>query len=118
MTDPQSVALQPEVVQAFQSIAQWAAGALLGMAGIFGLIVKWMMSQLEKREGTSAEVVKEFREAVKVWREFELEERSAHGRMIEIQRETSEALRGIAMELRGQERERERDRERTSGHAA
>lgn len=57
------VVLPMEAIEAAKSIAMWAAIALGGMGGLFGVIVRWMMLRIDRSHATLEVAVDSFREA-------------------------------------------------------
>lgn len=121
-----SVAVSPEIVEAFRGIAQWAAGAILGMAAVFGVIMRWFMLQIGRRDDTNAEALKasseaikaldasnktnmmavqRFHEAIEAWRSFEYEERSTHATLVQASAQSAKTLEGVASTLSNIERD-------------
>jgi hypothetical protein len=106
VTDPTQLAVPAEVVESFKSIAGWAAASLGGMAGVFGLVMRWMMVQIEKRDATNQEAIKGLREseqssraavasfqsAVETWKAFETEERATHAHLLQTQQRIADAF--------------------------
>ena len=58
-----TVVLPLEAIEAAKSIAMWAAIALGGMGGLFGVIVRWMMLRIDRSHATLESAVASFEKA-------------------------------------------------------
>jgi ABC-type branched-subunit amino acid transport system permease subunit len=58
-----TVVLPMEAIEAAKSIAMWAALALAGMGTLFGVIIRWMMSRIDRSHATLEAAVASFEKA-------------------------------------------------------
>lgn len=58
-----TVVLPLEAIEAAKSIAMWAAIALGGMGTLFGVIIRWMMSRIDRSHATLEAAVASFEKA-------------------------------------------------------
>ena len=115
LTSAKSLQLEtPQVVAAVQAAAQWVAGALGAMAVTFGLIVRWMMARLDRKDdineramealvrndAVTQQAVAQFKEAVEHWRRIEIEETRAHAALMSAHETHGETLQEIVEQLR------------------
>ena len=68
-----TVVLPVEAIEAAKSIAMWAAIALGGMGTLFGVIIRWMMSRIDRSHATLESAVSGFREATETLAEAVIE---------------------------------------------
>lgn len=84
-----SIAIPAEGVQ--QAI--YAVGAaLVGMGGLIGVVMRWMMTRVDRSQEIMAKAIESFDESVASFKAYERSEETAHRAIIETQLEIREEL--------------------------